>query len=180
VHRLSRQLADDCEAFNGGHIVEQLESHRLPPESWMWMNLLAHGSPLDLRNECLAAHGRRAAGNPWREARSYLSARVLDSAGDAASLAELQEEVLLPIELALVTDRRAVRRPSDWVIWVEAAVAAHCRAHQRGRAAPSEPRNTVSGRAPAPAGPPNSTRSDSERGPVWSPDPHDPDCDDVP
>lgn len=116
------QLVDESEAFLTGHLVERLVSHDETVPPWAWMNLLAHGTQAEL-----AAASRSREPHPlitWRSVRSRLATEVLDIAPCRGGLAQLQRDLLIPLELEL-----ASRDSRSWTPWhlvsrVELAIGA--------------------------------------------------------
>lgn len=95
-------VTQEIDAYLSGHIVEYLRAQDRPVPAWAWLNLLAHGT----EQEILAEHrmvGAHAEATPWRDARSYLAGEVLAVLdADPVGLANVQESVLVPVELALI------------------------------------------------------------------------------
>jgi hypothetical protein len=123
----SRRGIAACEAVLAGRYVEQLEGSGSPVPSWAWMNLLAHAPEETLRQ---AAHGRPAGRerrtDVWHRARRYLAGEILDAAARVGTLRTLQAQVLVPLELELMTLRRSgPRSPGAWAARVMAAIEEH-------------------------------------------------------
>jgi hypothetical protein len=94
------ELVEDCEAFLDGLYAELCESRGAPVPVWAWMNLLAHGTEEQLRT-CVIPH---PSGSAWHQARRFLACELLDATtGGRTSLAELQRDVLVPIELDVLS-----------------------------------------------------------------------------
>lgn len=89
-------LVAECEQMLAGHTAGVLARDGAPVPTWAWINLLAHGSELEIR----AIARTRPAGDGWLEAQGYLASEMmaLVEAG-CTTLAELQRDVVLPIEL---------------------------------------------------------------------------------
>jgi len=84
--RRSRAMANDCEAFLEGTLAERMERRGDLLPTWVWLNLLAHGSPERLR-ACRATGGRRGStSRDWRLARYYLAMEILSAADRYGSL----------------------------------------------------------------------------------------------
>jgi hypothetical protein len=117
---------EDSEAFLLGRYAERLESRASPVPSWAWTNVLAHGSLDDLRRAAEGGGARRAGERRWWEGRAYLASELLETAGRRGSLAEIQREVLVPLELWLAA-RRDVRSwtPGRWVVTVRSSLDAY-------------------------------------------------------
>ncbi len=112
----------DCEAFLLGRYAESLEARSEPVPVWAWTNVLAHGCREDV---CRASAGGRVGWSStrrWRVARTAAAGELLDRVGSGASLADMQREVLVPLELELVSC------PGDWACtperWLEAVRSA--------------------------------------------------------
>jgi len=117
---LSRELVEDCEAFLAGQFLARAEPRSLAVPVWVWSNVLAHGSPDDIR-ETAAEGGTTARG--WRAARAYLAAELLELQARGRSLEELQHDVLVPMELHLAA--RADARtwtPQRWAAAVRTSI----------------------------------------------------------
>jgi hypothetical protein len=118
--RQSREVVAESEAFLLGNLAEHFEVHQVAVPNWAWMNLLAHGDFLALRRECTVAPNIRPRQNSeWRRARAYLAAEVLGAADTQASLREVQESVLRPLELEFCASPGIVAwTPRQWASYV--------------------------------------------------------------
>jgi hypothetical protein len=116
-----------CEALLAGRFVEQLEESGSPVPSWAWMNLLAHASEETLRQAALGRPtGRVRRTDVWQRAQRYLAGEILDAAARGGTLRSLQAQVLVPLELELMTPRRSgPRSPGAWAARVMAALEQH-------------------------------------------------------
>jgi hypothetical protein len=93
-------LVEECAAFLAGTYVELCESRGQPVPVWAWMNLLAHGTE-DQLGGAIVQHPRAG---PWRQARGFLAGELLDVvATGRVSLGEFQHEVLVPLELDVMS-----------------------------------------------------------------------------
>jgi len=93
-------IVSECESFLAGRYAEHLQSvgRTVPP--WAWLNQLSHGSASDIRNLAEGQGGRLD--DPGTAAVRFLAGELLVRVDDeAASLAVLQREVLVPEELEL-------------------------------------------------------------------------------
>lgn len=117
---MRREMVDDCEAFLLGSYEKHLESQSLPVPVWAWLNVLAHGSADEIR---AAADESRVTTGGWRAARAYLAAELLVAETRGQSLASLQRDVLVPLELQLAA-RPDVRSwaPPQWVAAVRSSI----------------------------------------------------------
>jgi hypothetical protein len=127
--RQGRELTDDCEAFLAGTLAERMERRGDFLPTWVWMNLLAHGSPQQLR-ACHSSSRRASVTRDWRQARYYLAMEILSAADRHGSLEDLQRCILQPLELAAaaqpVLDHWTTHH---WSSWVQAAVDTYCEVH---------------------------------------------------
>ena len=115
-----RRLVKECAAFLDGKFAESaVPAGELVPV-WAWINLLAHGTEEQLRREILMPAGV----DDWHRARALLAARLLTGAdaGDT-SLAMIQRNVLVPLELEVMSSRIAYRRAPQLVIGVLSALS---------------------------------------------------------
>ncbi len=117
-----------CEAYLGGTYADLLEAGGEHVPVWAWVNLLAHGTEDQLRTAADALASEQG----WRQARAFLAGEVLDAVGTGrTTLRALQDHVLVPLELDLVTCRGAERwRPAQLVAGLLQVVAPRrARAH---------------------------------------------------
>jgi hypothetical protein len=124
---LCQELAEDCEAFLNGRLVEVLEARRAAVPTWAWTNLLAHGSVEELRLTGFEDVYRGDEYKEWREGRAYLATLMLASSRSFGPLLALQQKaVLVPLELDLA-DRSepGVGTPTKWVAQVELVLSFH-------------------------------------------------------
>lgn len=133
VHRRRRkealQLPVEAEAFLEGHYAEYCALRAEAVPVWAWTNLLAHGGERELQAESRAPSSRPTLAElPWRQARSSLAAEVLECAEQHCPLPSLQQEVLIPLELALAADRCVPKwSPSRWASAVHTALVKQAR-----------------------------------------------------
>lgn len=126
AERERRDLVADSEAFLLGHLAERLEERGLGVPVWAWTNLLAHASDVELRAEITEAPKGRLGSRDWRRARAYLAAEVLSAAEAHGSLADLQTQVLHPIELSLAESLQVIWwRPSELALHINSVLALH-------------------------------------------------------
>lgn len=100
-------LVAECEAFVLGTYVEEMERSSRPVPVWAWTNLLAHGRAEDLARAASEAHGARFSARRWRTARALAAREVLDVMRRGVVLADIQADVLVPVELAIAAHRGA-------------------------------------------------------------------------
>jgi hypothetical protein len=110
-----RRLVKECEAFLEGKFAESaVPAGELVPV-WAWVNLLAHGTEDQLRREVLMP----ASVDDWHRARALLAARLLAAAGARdTSLTVIQRDVLVPLELDVMSAKIAYRSAPQLVIGV--------------------------------------------------------------
>jgi hypothetical protein len=114
-------VADECEAFLAGRYVELTRAMGWRVPAWAWLNDLAHGSPRVVRR--LAA-GRRSRGrrSRWTAIVDELAATVVPPGADDAAVADLQRDVLVPLELA-VAESGEPATPADLAAVVDRELA---------------------------------------------------------
>src|SRR5579875_3380858 len=122
--RQTQAVVADAVAFLRGDLAERWEDELGYAPAWVWTNKLAHGTEAELRAE---PEGTRPAGggsgDRWRRARAFLAREVLESAARYGSLAALQRDVLVPLELELSSSSKASSYGvAEWVDSVEAAL----------------------------------------------------------
>jgi hypothetical protein len=126
IHTYQADFVVACEALLDGRYVDELQRTERPVPVWAWMNLLAHGTDEALRreaDECPPPWRHRGL---WQRARAYLAGEVLDAATEVGTLTSVQAQVLVPLELELLTPSSSVpRHPAGWVVWVLAAIDDH-------------------------------------------------------
>lgn len=120
-------LVAECEAFLAGTYADFVEALGGRVPGWAWANLLAHGCLDDLRTAATVLHFARSVhpSGGWRSARGYLADEVVGLVdGGTWSLPDLQAQVLVPLELRLVSERTRVTTPTALVTAVRAALGA--------------------------------------------------------
>lgn len=128
LRQMAEELSDESAAYLAGTYAETLGSRCRVVPAWAWTNLLAHGSAPQLRLQAQALDRGLLHARAWLAARAYLAAEIVERVDRGASLTRLQREVLIPLELALVT--RAEGAPArltvtEWVAAVRKALATH-------------------------------------------------------
>ena len=134
LRRAGRELSADCEAFLSGRLAERFSAGVTSVPAWTWTNLLAHGREEELRAELSgsAAPAPDLGERRWRRARAYLAGEVLRESRSSGSLARLQREVLVPLELDFARSSEVVAWwPAQWVAAVERALHQPHRARQQ-------------------------------------------------
>jgi hypothetical protein len=115
-----RRHVKECEAFLEGKFAESGMPAGELVQVWAWINLLAHGTEEQLRREVLMP----AYVDDWHRARALLAARLLTDAGAGdTSLEMIQRDVLVPLELEVVSSRVAYRSAPQLVIGVLSALS---------------------------------------------------------
>lgn len=99
-------LATECEDFLSGRLASALISERGTVPQWAWINFLAHASEPELH--ILAgddyAGGLLSIYDAWRYAEcSTACALLAASETSGCPVAEIQRQVLVPLELELAT-----------------------------------------------------------------------------
>jgi hypothetical protein len=126
-----RTLVADSEAFLSGHFAERMGARSATVPVWAWTNLLAHGAEGELRRTARTLPRPRAHDSIWEKARAYLADDILQMVGHDVSLAEVQRQVLVPLELELAALSDADSwQPQDLVVAVDAALEAHHRSRR--------------------------------------------------
>jgi len=126
--RLAGELVDDCRAYLLARLAERFDQNHQSVPVWAWTNLLAHGTEQDLRSERSVSGRQLFFDRQWHQARSYLAVEVLALAQRSSPLAELQRDVLVPLELELASRPEVSGwSPAQWVTRVEAALNEHVR-----------------------------------------------------
>lgn len=111
VHQ-RHDVASACDAFLSGTYAEYLLARDAPVPTWVWLNVLAHGTVERLTEVAGGLAAAAHVDNQWLAARSFLAGDVLDLVGgDGPRLAALQSAVLWPWEL----DVGSRRGPTLWV-----------------------------------------------------------------
>jgi hypothetical protein len=107
-----------CEEFLTGQLLEEFSGRREYAPDWVWVNVLAHASEADLVS--CAARGDMAKAIDrcsWEWTTSIVAKMLLNhSVQTTSSVARLQREVVIPIELGL-RDRSIA--PSTFVRFVQ-------------------------------------------------------------
>ena len=116
-----RELVTECEAFLEGRYAEHLSRRGRPIPVWVWTNLLAHGTPAELRRVARSSR-RQLTGSEWASARQDGARQVLETGKWGGSVAHVQATILVPLELALA----ACPDVSSWqpAQWTHALTAA--------------------------------------------------------
>ncbi|MGH9067455.1 MAG: hypothetical protein ACRD0J_08215 [Acidimicrobiales bacterium] len=139
-----RTLSEECEAFLAGTYSVRLDRSGTVVPPWAWVNGLAHG---DLARVQAIAGGQPQKATwsalrwePWPAAVVYLAGEVLGVVeAEGIGLAEVQREVLVPLEALLAATPERATRPSDLAGLVTTAldgyVAGHGRHHHPRRPA---------------------------------------------
>lgn len=127
-----QQLVRESEAFLFGRLAEELEAAHEPIPGWAWLNMLAQGSPRQLRAMAGGALLRQfEAAEAWERGLCFLAREILALVDEhRCTVEDLQRQVLVPLELEMTGDPGWVETgPGLFVMRVVAALA-----HYRGRA----------------------------------------------
>ena len=95
-------LADECAAFLTGTLTDRWEADGMAVPIWAWTNLLAHGSRDMIAGAVSRPSRHRLLTRCWWIARAQLADLILETT-DSASLGDLQESLLIPLELELAS-----------------------------------------------------------------------------
>jgi hypothetical protein len=115
-----RRLVKESEAFLHGEFAESGVPADAPTPVWAWINLLAHGTEQQLRQESVAPLGS----DDWHRARSLLAAKLLAAIGSSdTSLVAIQRYVLVPLEFEIISSGTAYWSPARLVTTVLGALA---------------------------------------------------------
>jgi hypothetical protein len=132
MERIDVTVAPAVEALLAGRYVEYLERRGDRVPAWAWTNLLAHGTEEALSRATKS--GRRASWelNVWRRARAFLATEVLDAGSRAGSLLSVQAQILVPLELELISWVPTRRKcAGQWAARVLTALEDHGRVASR-------------------------------------------------
>lgn len=122
----------DVSAFLLGRYADELDAAGTPVPVWAWTNLLAHGSARELRDATRGTYDGWRDSRRWRSARALLAAEVIARTRRGATLCDLQQDLLVPLELELARRREVWRwAPEQLVYAVRSAMAAYDRARRR-------------------------------------------------
>lgn len=132
------RLVEECSAFLAGRFSDELVRRSRPRPSWSWLNQLAHGTVVDLER-CAGLLATQPPKDQWALATAFLAGELLAAAERGPSLQTLRNEVLVPLELDLVSfAHRPIWEPSDFVLealarieeWVDSSVLTRRRARR--------------------------------------------------
>ena len=111
---LATGVGNECEAFLAGRLAAYLRDTGRPIPPAGWLNQVAHATTGELVDLASGdAYGARPA--TWHRAVGYLSRSLLERARETGRpIAQLQRDLLVPLELELIGDTDAVHLdPSD-------------------------------------------------------------------
>lgn len=95
-------LIDECQAFLDGRFAELAAADSGYVPVWAWLNQLAHGTVEELR----CAADRLAERTGWAQATAFLAGELVDIVDSGRmSLADLQRDILVPLELDVLNAR---------------------------------------------------------------------------
>jgi hypothetical protein len=119
----SSVLATECAAFLDGTLAEYWDEKGTTVPVWAWTNMLAHGDENLIVQSVVHPNRPRHMARSWRIARSYLAYELLDLTDDDKTLAELQADVLVPLELEMASRPEVADwSPRQWVDAVDIAI----------------------------------------------------------
>lgn len=125
------RLVRECEAFLSGRLAEEMERDEDPLPAWAWCNMLAHGTPRQLRAMAGGSLLQRfEASEAWERGLCFLAREILALVDEhRCTVEDIQRQVLVPLELEMSRDPGWVTTgPGLFVMRVVAALA-----HYRGR-----------------------------------------------
>jgi hypothetical protein len=118
-------LSEECEAFLSGSYRALLEANGWPIPAWAWLNGLAHGDLSEV--ERMASRSDPSCG-PDACVADMANQVLVAIARTTATLATLQQRLLVPLEMALIAGRPGMPRDaSDLRGAVRSALAAGIR-----------------------------------------------------
>jgi hypothetical protein len=103
-------IGDECEAYLSGNLAAYLQCRNRPVPPVGWLNQVVHATPNELALLATCANSFAVQPAMWRRAVGYLSQTLLERADETGRPIErLQQELLVPLELELMSDPSAVR-----------------------------------------------------------------------
>jgi len=99
-------LADEVEAFLNGGLVELCAAQGSEVAPWMVLNRLAHGDLTQMQRLARGEAGApsmNAYNRAWAMAQASLALQMLASRPDRDDIRRIQSDVLVPLELGLVS-----------------------------------------------------------------------------
>jgi hypothetical protein len=103
-------IGDECEAYLSGKLAAYLQCRNRPVPPVGWLNQVVHATPNELALLATCANSFAVQPAMWRRAVGYLSQMLLERADETGRPIErLQQELLVPLELELMSDPSAVR-----------------------------------------------------------------------
>ena len=108
---IGNALVVEAEGFLSGGLVDVLTSHDEKIPGWAWLNELAHGElaavvRLSSSSAIVGPSADNDVDSSWRVARQLLADNILELVGrDIAHMHRLQREVLVPLELRLMSSK---------------------------------------------------------------------------
>ncbi|HVM54136.1 MAG TPA: hypothetical protein VM262_13135 [Acidimicrobiales bacterium] len=101
------RLADECEAYLAGRLVEALRHHGTFAPVWTWLNEAAHAGETQIRQR--AEKSLPVDADVETRTRSAVARAVLGALGQR-ELHVLQRDLLVPLELRLAVAELSPRR----------------------------------------------------------------------
>lgn len=96
-------VADECEAFLWGRLVEWLIDEGRPIPTWAWLNKLAHATAEEIEAvaEGEVAYSATREFDDWNQAVTVVAGDLIEQVdGDESLLGNVQRTLLVPFELA--------------------------------------------------------------------------------
>lgn len=110
-------IGDECEAYLSGKLAAYLQCRNRPVPPVGWLNQVVHATPNELAFLASSANSFAVQPAMWRRAVGYLSQMLIERATETGRpIEQLQQELLVPLELELMSDPTAVRLDAADVI----------------------------------------------------------------
>jgi hypothetical protein len=126
--RRASDLVRESEVYLAGGYAEYLEARNENIPNWVWLSVLAHGTPGQLRalvDQNTLAGAAETRTSVWWQAVAFLAGEILSQRERGQDLDELRRSVLVPLELNGMGAGRPPQRPSDLVRAVLDALDEH-------------------------------------------------------
>jgi hypothetical protein len=106
------RVADECETFLNGRLLDRFYDQESPAPipCWVWLSKLAHSTESEIAALGIAYRkSMRPEYACWERVISYLAGRIVVAAeASGGSVASLQHDRLVPLELELMSPNRHV------------------------------------------------------------------------
>jgi hypothetical protein len=110
---LDDALGSECESFLAGRWAAEPRDHPAPLPRWAWLNLIAHGDIDSVRDA--AAVGTPGSASWSGEDIQVVLARAVLAAVAPEDLPRIQREILVPLEIRVMTSVMSPRRVVELV-----------------------------------------------------------------